>query len=92
MFKISTGYKLELLSEETMRSLGSTKRVIDKDKNSENVPKLESIEVVFMHCNVAENDYQQASKSVIYIIVWKGVLSPPFFKSSPPSPHPFLCK
>ena len=42
-FKIKTGYKLELLSKETMKLLGSTKQVIDKDKNSESVPKLESV-------------------------------------------------
>ena len=32
-FKIKTGYKLELLTPETMKSLGSTKKVVDKDKN-----------------------------------------------------------
>ena len=36
--------------------------VIDKDKISENVPKLESAEIVLMHCNIVKNDYQQASK------------------------------
>ena len=39
VFKIETGYKLELLSEETMKLLGSTKDIIDADKNSENVPR-----------------------------------------------------
>ena len=39
VFKIKSGYKLELLSKETMKLLGSTKNVIDSDKNSENVPK-----------------------------------------------------
>ena len=33
-----------------MRLLGSTKNVVDKDKNGENAPKLESIEVVLVHC------------------------------------------
>lgn len=42
-------YKLDLLSEETMRLMGSTKRDIDKDKNGENVPKLKSVEVVLVH-------------------------------------------
>ena len=46
VFKIKTGYKLELLTPETMRLLGSTKKVVDKDKNSEKVRKLESVEVV----------------------------------------------
>ena len=39
VFKIKTGYKLELLSEETMKLLGSTKDIIDADKNGENVPR-----------------------------------------------------
>ena len=38
VFKIKTGYKLELLSKETMKLLGNTKDIIDSDKNSENVP------------------------------------------------------
>ena len=43
VFKIKTGYKLELLSKETMKLLGSTKDNIDADKNSENVPRLENV-------------------------------------------------
>ena len=42
VFKIKTGYKLELLTPETIRLLGSKEKVVDKDKNRENVPKLES--------------------------------------------------
>ena len=61
-FKIKNGYKLELLSPETMNLLGSTKKVVDKDKNDENVPKLESVEVILVHCNLVKNDYQQRSK------------------------------
>ena len=60
VFKIKTGYKLELLSKETMK-LGSTKDIIDSDKNSENVPRLENVEVVLVHCNLVNNSYQQAS-------------------------------
>ena len=62
VFKIKTGYKLELLTPETMKLLGSTKKDVDADKNSENVPKLESVEVVLVHCNLVNNSYQQASK------------------------------
>ena len=61
-FKIKTGNKLELLTLETMRLLGSTKKDVDSDKNSENVPKLESVEVVLVHCNLIKNDYQHTSK------------------------------
>ena len=55
VFKIKTGYKLELLSKEKMKLLGSTKDTIDADKNSENVPKLENFEVVLVHCNLVNN-------------------------------------
>ena len=62
VFKIKTGYKLELLSKETMKLLGSTKDIIDADKNSENVPRLENVEVVLVHCNLVNNSYQQHSR------------------------------
>ena len=68
IFKIKTDYKLELLSPGAIRLLGSTKKVVDKDKNGEDVPKLESVEVVLIHCNLVNNNYQQASK-VLYIFV-----------------------
>ena len=62
MFKIKTGYKLELLSKETMKLLGSTRDTIDADKNCENVPRIENVEVVLVHCNLVNNSYQQASR------------------------------
>ena len=45
-----------------MRLLGSTKQVVDADKNGENVPKLEFVEVVLVHCNLVKNDYLRSSK------------------------------
>ena len=48
VFKIKTGYKLELLTPETMKLLGSAKKDADKDEDVENVPKLESVEVVLV--------------------------------------------
>ena len=68
VFKIKTSYKLELLTPETMRLLGSTKKDVDSDKNSENVPKLESVEVVLVHCNLVKNDYQHPSKVVFSFV------------------------
>ena len=62
VFKIKTGYKLELLSKETMKLLGSTKDIIDSDKTSENVPTLENVEVVLVHCNLINNSCQQTSR------------------------------
>ena len=62
VFKIKSGYKLELLSKETMKLLKSSSGTIDGDKNSELVPKLESVDLVLLHCNAVNNSYQQASK------------------------------
>ena len=50
-FNIKTGYKLELLTKETMQLLGSSKKVIDKNKDGEIVPRLEAVEIVLVHCN-----------------------------------------
>ena len=61
VFTIKTVYKLELLSPETMKILGSTKKDADQDKEGEDVPKLESVEVVLVHCNLVNSNYQQAS-------------------------------
>ena len=44
-----------------MKLLGSTENKITKDKNDENVPHLEITEVVLVHCNIVNNDYQQDS-------------------------------
>ena len=68
VFKIKSGYKLQLLSKETMELLGSTKDTIDADKNSENVPKLENVELVIVHCNLVSNAYQHHS-SVLFTFV-----------------------
>ena len=62
VFKINTGYKLELLTPETMKLLGNTKRDIYKDKNGETLAKLESVEVVLVHWDLVKNDYQHTSK------------------------------
>ena len=71
VFKIKTGYKLELLSKETMKSLGSTKNIIDADKNSENVPRLENVEVVLVHYNLVNNSYQQHSRVLFTFVTNK---------------------
>ena len=56
--KIKTGYKLELLSPETINLLGITKKYVDQDKDGEDVPKLESFEVALVHFNLVNNNYQ----------------------------------
>ena len=45
-----------------MKLLGRTKKYVDKDNDEEDVPKVKSVEVVLMHCNLVNNSYQQASK------------------------------
>ena len=47
-----------------MKLLGSTKDIIDSDKDSENVPRLENVEVILVHCNLVNNSYQQASRAL----------------------------
>ena len=71
VFKHKNGYKLEVLSNETMKLLGSTKDTIDADKNSENVPKLENVEVVLVHCNLVNNAYQQHSRVLFTFVPTK---------------------
>ena len=53
-----------------MKLLGSTKKDVDQDKDGEDVPKLESVEVVLVHCNLVNNSYQKASK-VLFTFVLK---------------------
>ena len=52
VFKINTGYKLQLLSAETMKLLGNKKKNADQDKDGERMPNLESLEVVLARCNL----------------------------------------
>ena len=51
-----------------MKLLGSTKNKIIKEENGENVPHLEITKVILVHCNIADNDYQQDSR-VLYTFV-----------------------
>ena len=85
VFKIKSGYKLELLSKETMKLLGSSKDIIDADKNSENVPKLENVEVVLVHCNLVNNAYQQRSR-----VLFTFVPNKQYGQLNSISPHPLV--
>ena len=71
VFKIKTGYKLELLNEETMQLSGSSKRNIDQNKNGEIMPILETVEVALVHGNLVNNNYQQASKVLFTFVLNK---------------------
>ena len=55
VFKIKIGYKLELLTEETMQLLGSSKKLIDKNKDGEILLRLEAVKVVLVNCNLVNN-------------------------------------
>ena len=62
VFKIKDRYKLELQTPKTMKSFGSTKKLIDKIRNGEKVPSLEVVEVVLAQCNLLDNQYQEKSE------------------------------
>ena len=47
------------------------KLLFDKDKDGEDVPKLESVEVVLMHCNLVNDSYHQASKVLFTFVTNK---------------------
>ena len=70
-FKINTRYKLEILSPETMKLFGITKKDVDQDKDGVNVLKLESVEDVLVHCNLVNNSYQQISKVLFTFVINK---------------------
>ena len=67
-FKIKNGYYLEFLTPETIKLLGSNESKITGEKNGENVLHLEVIELVLIHCNIVNNDYQQNSR-ILYTFV-----------------------
>ena len=67
-FKIKKGYKLELLTEETQKLLGSSKKEIDEDKDGELVPKIENVDVVLIHCNASNNTHQQQRKVLYWFL------------------------
>ena len=52
-----------------MKLLGCTKNKINKDKNDENVPYLEINEVVLVHCNIVNNNYQNIQESYIHVFL-----------------------
>ena len=70
-----------------MKLLGSTERKITKDKNGENVPYSEIVELVLIHCNLVNNNYQQNSRMLYTFVPNKPFGS--LLKMSPPN-HIFL--
>ena len=72
-FEIKKGYSFEFFTPETIKLLGSTENKITKDKNGENVPHPEIMEIVLVHCDIVNNDYQKDSR-----ILYTFVLNKPF--------------
>ena len=68
-----------------MKSLRSTENKITKDKNGKNVPHLEITEVVLVHCNIVNNDYQQDSR-----VLYRFVPNKPFGSLLEISPTSFI--
>ena len=64
VFKIKIGFKLELLSPETKKLLESVKKIFDQETTGKYVPKLESAQAVLVHCNLVNNNYQQAPRAL----------------------------
>ena len=60
--KLKKDIVLNLLTPEAMKLLGSTKSKITEDKNGENLPHLDITEVVLVHCDIVNNDYQRDSR------------------------------
>lgn len=58
---------LELLTPENMELIESTKNEVTRDKNGEKIPHIKVTEVLLVHYNTVNNDYQNDSKSLVYI-------------------------
>ena len=58
-----------------MKLLRIAKKDVDKDKDGECVPKLESVEVVLVQCNLVNNSYQQASKALFFLYLINNLVS-----------------
>ena len=59
---------MELLSLKVEKLVRSSKKDLDQDKNGEDVPKLETVEVFLVRCNLVNSSYQQASKVLITFV------------------------
>ena len=58
-----------------MKLLGRSKKDVDQNKDGEDVPKLEFVKIVLVHCNLVNKNYQQASK-VLSTFVTKVTITP----------------
>ena len=86
-FKIKSGYYLVLLTPETMKLLGSNESKITKNKKGENVPHLDVVKLVLIHCNLVNNYYQQDSRILFTFVPHKTFAS---LLEISPTNHVFL--
>ena len=73
-FIIKTGFKLELLSTETTKLSESLTKDVDKDKDGD-VPKLESVEVVLVHCNLVNTTIRKHLKYYLFLYLINNLVS-----------------
>ena len=64
MFKVDDGCKLELQTRKTMKLFGSTKQLIGRTKNGENLLNLDVVDLVLVQCDLVDHQYQQNSASL----------------------------
>ena len=53
--------QIRIINSSINETVTKCKKDVDQDKDGKNIPKLESIEVVLVHCNLVKYDYQHAS-------------------------------
>ena len=68
VFKIKDGYTLELQTPKTVKLFGSTKKLIGKTKNGENVPSFEVVEAVLVLCNLVVNQSNESLKYCAFLL------------------------
>ena len=73
---------MELLTGKTMQLLGSSKKVVENNKDGEIVPRLETVEVFLVHCNLVNNSYQQTSKVLFTFFTKQTIWSINYYHTS----------
>ena len=71
---MQSGYCLEFLTADTIKLLEGTKNKATKDKNADDVPHVDINEVLLVHCNIVNNDYQHYSRVLNTLVPNKSVL------------------
>ena len=54
-----------------MQLLGSSNKDIENNKDGETVPRLKTVKVVLVYCNLVNNNYQQAPKVLLAFVLNK---------------------